>query len=113
MKPQGATGARYPIPLDQALEAAYQAGRAAVMHAMVNGLLATQQLTDVEAQAFFKTMRGALEKEVTNTGRIQSALCHIGIEEPANSQVVSAFQDAIKLQLRLIETEIREASASP
>ena len=40
--------------------AAHHAGRAAVMHAMVNGLLATQRLNEAEVLAFFKTVRGAI-----------------------------------------------------
>ena len=56
---------------DQALEAAHHAGRSVVMHAMVNSLLAVQRLSEAEVIAFFKTVRGALEEEVANTGRIQ------------------------------------------
>ena len=96
-----------------AAQAAYQAGRAAVLHAMVTGLLATQRLTDVEVQAFFKTVRGALEEEVTNTGRIQAALREAGFEDPADRRIVDAFREAIELQLRLIETEIPVAASDP
>ena len=91
------------------MQAAYQAGRSAVMHAMVNGSLATQRLSREEVLAFFKTMRGALEAEVTNTRRIQAVLLEAGFEDPVSRRVVSAFRDAIELQLRLIETEIPES----
>ncbi len=89
-----------------AMQAAYQAGRAAVLHAFANGLLATQRLSEAEVLAFFKTVRGVLEEEVTNTKRIQTVLQEAGIEESVSSQVVDAFREAIELQLRLIETEI-------
>ena len=94
-----------------AAQAAHQAGRAAVLHALVNGLLATQRLSEAEVLAFFKTVRGALEEEVTNTRRIQAVLLKAGFEDPVSRQVVSAFREAIELQLRLIETEILECHA--
>ena len=72
------------IQSEEATQAAHQAGRAAVMHAMVNGLLATQRLSREEVLAFFKTVRGALEEEVTNTGRIQAVLLEAGFEDPVS-----------------------------
>ena len=106
-----AIGAPVTMRNEWAAQAAYQAGRAAVLHALVNGLLATQQLSKAEVLAFFKTVRGALEEEVTNTGRIQAVLIEAGIEEPACNEIVWAFREAIELQLRLIETEILNASS--
>ena len=106
-------GAAVTIGNQWAAQAAHQAGRAAVLQALVNGLLATQRLTDVEVQAFFKTVRGALEEEVINTGRIQSALREAGFEEPVAGQVLGTFREAIELQLRLIETEIPGSSPAP
>ncbi len=93
-------------------QAAHHAGRAAVMHAMVNGLLATQRLSESEVLAFFKTVRGALEEEVTNTGRTQALLLEAGFEDSVSRQVVSAFREAIELQLRLIETELPGSSTA-
>ncbi|MYA30642.1 MAG: hypothetical protein F4Y31_05340 [Gammaproteobacteria bacterium] len=102
-----------PLSTDQATQAAYQAGRATVLHALVNGLLATQRLSDEEVHAFYKIMRGVLEEEVTNTGRIQAALREAGFEDPADRRIVYSFREAIELQLRLIETEIPEAASDP
>ena len=73
-----------------AIQAAYQVGRAAVMHAMVNGLLATQPERR-EVLAFFKTVRGALEGEVTNTRRIRAVLLKAGIEDPVRRQGCLCF----------------------
>ena len=89
-----------------ALQAAHQAGRAAVLHALVNGLLATQRLNNFEVIAFFKTIRGVLEEVVANTGHIKCALEEAGFEQPVRSRIVGAFREAIELQLKLIETEI-------
>ena len=100
------------IRSDMAMQAAHHAGRATVMHAIVNGLLATQRLSEAEVLAFFKAVRGALEAEVTNVRRIQAVLQDAGYEEPVSHQVVSAFRDAIELQLRLIEIEILKANDS-
>ena len=61
--------------------------------------------------AFFKTVHGALEEEVTNTGRIQAVLLEAGFEEPGSNEIVRALPEAIELQLRLIETEILESHA--
>ena len=99
-------GATVTIHSEQAVQAAHQAGRAAVLHALVNGLLATQRLSEAKVLAFFKTVRGALEAEVTNTRRIKAVLLEAGFEEPDDGQVLGAFREAIELQLRLIETEI-------
>ena len=88
------------------MQAAYHAGRAVVMHAMVNGLLATQRLSKAEVIAFFKTVRGALEGEVVNTRRIQAVLLEAGFEDPIGRQIVDAFRKAMELQLRLVEKEI-------
>ena len=96
---------------EQAIQAAHHSGRATVMHAMVNGLLAAQRLSKAEVLAFFKTVRGALEEEVTNTRRVQAGLLDAGYEEGARCQIVSAFREAIELQLRLIETEISDSCA--
>lgn len=96
---------------EEATQAGYHAGRAAVMHAMVIGLLATQRLSDQEVEAFFKTMRGALEEVVTNTGRVQVLLRGVGFEEPASDKIIGAFREAVELQLRLVETEIPGNSA--
>lgn len=82
------------------------------MHAMVNGLLATQRLSEAEVVAFFKTVRDALEVEVTNTRSIRAVLQDAGYQEPVCCQLVSAFREAIELQLRLIDTEIHKASDS-
>ncbi len=106
-----AIGATVTIRHVWAAQAAYRAGRAVVLHALVNGLLATQRLNDAEVLAFFKTVRGALEEEVTSTGRIQAMLQEAGIEEPEWCRVVDAFRAAIELQLRLIETEIPDYPA--
>ena len=92
------------------MQAAHHAGRAAVMHAMINGLLATQRLSEAEVLAFFKTVCGALEAEVTNTRMFRAVLLEAGCEDPVTRQVVSAFREAIELQLRLIETEIPGSS---
>ena len=92
-----------------AMQAAHHAGRAAVMHAMAKGLLATQRLSEAEVIAFFKTVRDVLEEEATNAGRIQAMMLDTGFEEPVSSDVAGAFREAIELQLRLIETEIPES----
>ena len=92
-----------------AKQAAHQAGRAAVMHALVNGLLATQRLDQSEIIAFYKTMRNVLEEEVTKTGHIQDVLLEEGFEQPARTGIVAAFRGAIELQLRLIDTEIAKS----
>ena len=105
------TTAAVRIPTDQAIQAAHNAGRAAVLHAMVNGLLATQRLSEAEVIAFFKTVRDSLEEEVTNTRAIQAVLRDAGYEEPVSSQVVDAFKEAIELQLRLIEIEFPRSSS--
>ena len=63
--------------------------------------------------AFFKTVRGALEAEVTNTRMFRAVLLEAGFEDPVSRQVVSAFREAIELQLRLIETEIPGSSPAP
>ena len=109
MKPRVATGGPYPLPIEQTMQAAHRGGRAAVLHAMVNGLLTTQRLSDAEVQAFFKTVRGALEEEVTITGKIQSALRESCYEEPVYNRIIGTFREAIELQLWLIETEIAES----
>ena len=98
---------------DHAIQAAHNAGRAAVMHAMVNGLLATQRLSEGEVLAFFKAVRGALEEEIINTRSIHATLGDAGFEDPVSLQVVEAFREAIELQLMLIETEIIELPAGP
>ena len=77
----------------------------------MNGLLATQLLSEAEVVAFFKTVRDALEEEVANTGRIQPVLQEAGFEEPAGGRIIGAFREAIELQLRLIEKEILESQA--
>ena len=106
-----AIGTIVTIPNEWAAQAAYRAGRASVLHALVNGLLATQCQSEAEALAFFKTVRDALEEEVANTGRIQSVLQEAEFEEPSVSRIIGAFREAIELQLRLIETEILESRA--
>ena len=113
MKTFASNNGRPPLQIEAAMQAAHQAGRAAVLHALVNGLLATQRLSEAEGLAFFKTVRGALEEEVTNAGGIQSALREAGFEEPVAGRVLGAFREAIELQLRLIETEIPGSSPAP
>ena len=101
---------RPPISVDTAMQAAYEAGRATVLHALVHGLLATQRLREAEVSAFFKTVRDALAEELTNTRRVQSALQDAGFENPGDIRVLGAFRGAIELQMRLIEMEITEAA---
>ena len=92
-----------------AKQAAHQAGRAAVLHALVNGLLATQRLDQSEVIAFYKTMRGVLEEEISKAGHIHGVLLEAGYEQPVGTGIVAAFREAIELQLRLIDTEIAES----
>lgn len=97
------------IERELAVDAAHLAGRAAVLHVLMNGLLATQSLRESEVIAFFKTMRSALKELVDNTGHIQDLLQEVGIQQPERSRIVDAYQDAIVLQLRLIETELPDS----
>ena len=92
------------------MQAAHHAGRAAVLHAVVNGLLATQRLSEAEVLAFFKAVRDTLELEVTNTGRIQAVLQHTDFMEPVGNQIVGAFREAIELQLRLRYPQLSKAA---
>ena len=89
-----------------AVQAAHQAGRAVVLHALLSSLLATQRLGDAEVITFFKTMRRMLEKEVSNTDYFHGVLHEAGFEEHVSSKIVDAFRKTIKLQLKLIETNI-------
>lgn len=96
-----------------AIQAAYQAGRATVLHAIVGGLLATQRLNKEEVIAFFRTVRDVLEEEITNAGEILVMLRESGFDEEANRKAVDAFREAIELQLRLIEIELHDSCVPP
>ena len=87
---------------------AFQAGQAYVLHAMVNCILAAQQLTNEERIAFFKVMRGVLEDGVTNTKGIQDALRAAGIEDSLNSQAIEFFRTPLQMELKLIDKELGE-----
>ncbi len=87
---------------------AFQTGQAYVLHAMVNCILATQQLTDEATIAFFKVMRGVLEDGVTNTKGIQDALRAAGIKDSLNSHVIESFRAPLQMELKLIDKELGE-----
>lgn len=99
--------------VEMAVQAAHQAGRAVVLHTLVNGLLATQCLSKREVIAFFEAICAVLEEEVTNTGHIEGVLREAGFDRPVNRTIVNAFREAIELQIRLIETETSKTPVAP